>query len=72
MDSWRGFLGVEINRTWEEYVKNSGVYFCLRETKRIKIREVKTLNLRCQRDVNVEMSHSLLKMRTWVPGERSA
>lgn len=47
MDSWRGFLGVEINRIWEEYVKNFGVYFCLREIKRIKIREVKILNLRC-------------------------
>lgn len=38
----------------------------MKKTKKIR---VETLNLRCQRDV--AMSCSLIKVRIWIPGERS-
>ena len=65
------YLGANINRTGEECAENSGDYLSgLRETKRVRIRGAETLDLRCQRDVNVEMSRSLWKMTTRVLGEK--
>lgn len=50
-------LEVEINRTWEECIKNSGVYPSDQERpRRQELGEWA---------INVEMAHSLLKMRTW-------
>lgn len=50
-------LEVEISRTWEECIKNSGVYPSDQERpRRQELGEWA---------INVEMAHSLLKMRTW-------
>ena len=46
------------------------LYTWTERLKKVRIRGAETLNLRCQRDITVEMSHSLWKMMMRVPGER--
>lgn len=57
MDKLERHLEVEINRTWEACIKNSGVYSSDQERpRRQELGEWA---------IDVEMAHSLLKVRTW-------
>lgn len=70
MDKLERHLGVEIKRTWEECVKNSAVYISgVYEKDQENENRVETLNLKVPK--GCQCGNVLLKMRIWIPGERS-